>query len=41
MDILITAGRVLPRPSAPVEDGAVLVRDGVIVAAGPRADVVA
>ncbi|MEU5264922.1 amidohydrolase family protein [Amycolatopsis sp. NPDC021455] len=41
MDILITAGRVLPRPAAPVEDGAVLVRDGVIVAAGPRADVVA
>ncbi|WIY03555.1 amidohydrolase family protein [Amycolatopsis mongoliensis] len=41
MDTLITAGRVLPRPSAPVEDGAVLVRDGVIVAAGPRADVVA
>lgn len=41
MDILITAGRVLPRPSAPVRDGAVLVRDGVIVAAGPRADVVA
>ncbi|MGW4524272.1 amidohydrolase family protein [Amycolatopsis sp. NPDC004378] len=41
MDILITAGRVLPRPSAPVEDGAVLVRDDVIVAAGPRADVVA
>ncbi|WP_370970593.1 amidohydrolase family protein [Amycolatopsis sp. cg9] len=41
MDTLITAGRVLPRPSAPVRDGAVLVRDGVIVAAGPRADVVA
>ncbi|MEU8638721.1 amidohydrolase family protein [Amycolatopsis sp. NPDC048633] len=41
MDTLITAGRVLPRPSAPVGDGAVLVRDGVIVAAGPRADVVA
>ncbi|OXM66820.1 amidohydrolase family protein [Amycolatopsis vastitatis] len=41
MDILITAGRVLPRPSTPVEDGAVLVRDGVIAAAGPRADVVA
>ncbi|MEV6623455.1 amidohydrolase family protein [Amycolatopsis sp. NPDC051106] len=41
MDTLITAGRVLPRPSAPVEDGAVLVRDGMIVAAGPRADVVA
>jgi imidazolonepropionase-like amidohydrolase len=41
VDTLITAGRVLPRPSAPVEDGAVLVRDGVIVAAGPRADVVA
>ncbi|MFI5590758.1 amidohydrolase family protein [Amycolatopsis sp. NPDC051758] len=41
MDTVITAGRVLPRPSAPVEDGAVLVRDGVIVAAGPRADVLA
>ncbi|MEU4520932.1 amidohydrolase family protein [Amycolatopsis sp. NPDC024027] len=41
MDTLITAGRVLPRPSTPVDDGAVLVRDGVIVAAGPRADVVA
>ncbi|MEV7040241.1 amidohydrolase family protein [Amycolatopsis sp. NPDC051061] len=41
MDTLITAGRVLPRPSMPIEDGAVLVRDGVLVAAGPRADVVA
>ncbi|MEV6645506.1 amidohydrolase family protein [Amycolatopsis sp. NPDC051371] len=41
MDTLITAGRVLPRPSAPVDDGAVLVRGGVIVAAGPRAEVVA
>jgi len=41
VDTLITAGRVLPRPSEPVHDGAVLVRDGVIVAAGPRADVVA
>ena len=41
VDTLITAGRVLPRPSTPVRDGAVLVRDGVIVAAGPRADVVA
>jgi imidazolonepropionase-like amidohydrolase len=41
VDTLITAGRVLPRPSTPVENGAVLVRDGVIVAAGPRADVVA
>lgn len=41
MDTLITAGRVLPRPATPVEDGAVLVRDGVIVAAGPRADVAA
>jgi imidazolonepropionase-like amidohydrolase len=40
VDTLITAGRVLPRPSAPVDDGAVLVRDGVIVAAGPRAEVV-
>jgi imidazolonepropionase-like amidohydrolase len=41
VDTLITAGRVLPRPSTPVENGAVLVRDGVIVAAGPRAEVVA
>ncbi|QKV76313.1 amidohydrolase family protein [Amycolatopsis sp. Hca4] len=41
MDTLITAGRVLPRPATPVDDGAVLVRDGVIVAAGPRADVAA
>jgi imidazolonepropionase-like amidohydrolase len=41
MDTVITAGRVLPRPSTPVEDGAVLVRDGVVVAAGPRADVLA
>ncbi|UOX86407.1 amidohydrolase family protein [Amycolatopsis sp. FBCC-B4732] len=41
METLIAAGRVLPRPSAPVLDGAVLVRDGVIVAAGARADVVA
>jgi imidazolonepropionase-like amidohydrolase len=41
VDTLITAGRVLPRPSAPVLDGAVLVRDGVIVAAGPRAEVLA
>lgn len=39
MDTVITAGRVLPRPSAPVLDGAVLVRDGVLVAAGPRAEV--
>ncbi|WP_329052145.1 amidohydrolase family protein [Amycolatopsis sp. NBC_01488] len=39
MDTVITAGRVLPRPSAPVPDGAVLVRDGLIVAAGPRAEV--
>jgi imidazolonepropionase-like amidohydrolase len=39
VDVVITAGRVLPRPSAPVEDGAVLVRDGVLVAAGPRAAV--
>ncbi|MCR6488580.1 amidohydrolase family protein [Amycolatopsis sp. OK19-0408] len=41
MDTVITAGRVLTRPSTPVPGGAVLVRDGVIVAAGPRADVVA
>lgn len=41
MDIVITAGRVLPRPSTPVDDGAVLVRDGSVVAVGPRADVLA
>jgi imidazolonepropionase-like amidohydrolase len=41
VDTVITAGRVLPRPSAPVDDGAVLVRDGVVVAAGPRAGVLA
>ncbi|MFG1642370.1 amidohydrolase family protein [Amycolatopsis sp. NPDC049252] len=41
MDTLITAGRVLPRPSAPVLDGAVLVRDGVLAAVGPRAEVLA
>jgi imidazolonepropionase-like amidohydrolase len=41
VDTVITAGRVLPRPSTPVEDGAVLVRDGVVVAAGPRAAVLA
>lgn len=39
MDVVITAGRVLPRPSSPIENGAVLVRDGVIAAAGPRAEV--
>ncbi|WP_326946172.1 amidohydrolase family protein [Amycolatopsis sp. NBC_01307] len=41
MDTLITAGRVLPRPSTPVPDGAILVRDGVLVAVGPRAEVLA
>ncbi|MEA5362263.1 amidohydrolase family protein [Amycolatopsis sp., V23-08] len=41
MDTLITAGRVLPRPSTPVLDGAVLVRDGVLAAVGPRAEVLA
>ncbi|WIV58574.1 amidohydrolase family protein [Amycolatopsis nalaikhensis] len=41
MDVVITARRVLIRPSTPVDDGAVLVRDGLIVAAGPRADVLA
>ncbi|WP_407655600.1 amidohydrolase family protein [Amycolatopsis rhabdoformis] len=41
MDTLITAARVLPRPSTPIDDGAVLVRDGEIVAAGRRDDVAA
>jgi imidazolonepropionase-like amidohydrolase len=41
VDTLITAGRVLPRPSAPVAGGAVLVRDGVLAAVGPRAEVLA
>jgi len=41
VDVVITAGRVLPRPSTPVDDGAVLVRDGALAAVGPRADVLA
>ncbi|MFJ1761932.1 amidohydrolase family protein [Amycolatopsis sp. NPDC088138] len=41
MDTLITAGRLLPRPATPVTDGAVLVRDGVLAAVGPRAEVLA
>ncbi|MET7992930.1 amidohydrolase family protein [Amycolatopsis sp. NPDC005232] len=40
MDTLITAARVLPRPSTPIDGGAVLVRDGEIVAVG-RPDEVA
>ncbi|WP_328606394.1 amidohydrolase family protein [Amycolatopsis sp. NBC_00345] len=39
MDTLITADRVLPRPNTPLEHGAVLVRDGEIVAVGRRDDV--
>ncbi|MFI5606231.1 amidohydrolase family protein [Amycolatopsis sp. NPDC051903] len=41
MDTLITAARVLPRPSAPIDGGAVLVRDGVLAAVGRRDDVAA
>ncbi|MFE0027903.1 amidohydrolase family protein [Amycolatopsis sp. NPDC059021] len=41
MDIVITASRVLPRPSTPIADGAILVRGKEIVAVGPRADVLA
>jgi imidazolonepropionase-like amidohydrolase len=41
VEFVITAGRVLPRPSAPLADGAVLVRDGSIAAVGRRADVLA
>ncbi|OLZ57047.1 amidohydrolase family protein [Amycolatopsis keratiniphila] len=39
--LLLTASRILPRPSTPVEDGAVLVEGERILAAGPRAEVVA
>ncbi|MDT8909545.1 amidohydrolase family protein [Amycolatopsis sp. PS_44_ISF1] len=39
MDTLITADRVLPRPGTPLEHGAVLVRDGAIVAVGRRDEV--
>ncbi|MEV6912911.1 amidohydrolase family protein [Amycolatopsis sp. NPDC051071] len=39
--LLLTAGLLLSRPSTPVEDGAVLVEGDRILAAGPRADVVA
>ncbi|WP_329071435.1 amidohydrolase family protein [Amycolatopsis sp. NBC_01480] len=39
MDTLITADRVLPRPNTPLEHGAVLVRDGEIVAVGRRDEV--
>lgn len=36
--MLITAGRILTG-DAEVADGAVLVRDGIITAVGPRADI--
>ncbi len=39
LQLLLTAERILPRPSTPVEDGAVLVEGDRIVAAGPRAEV--
>jgi imidazolonepropionase-like amidohydrolase len=39
VDTLITADRVLPRPNTPLEHGAVLVRDGEIVAVGRRDEV--
>ncbi|WP_239154171.1 amidohydrolase family protein [Amycolatopsis sp. FDAARGOS 1241] len=41
MDTLITAARVLARPSDPIDGGAVLVRDGVLAAVGHRGDVAA
>ncbi|WP_026360332.1 amidohydrolase family protein [Amycolatopsis nigrescens] len=39
MDLVVTAGRVLPRPDSVLTDGAVLVRDEQIVAVGGREDV--
>lgn len=39
MDIVISAGQVLPEPGSPLPDGAVLVRDDKIVAVGKREDV--
>ncbi|WP_414935763.1 amidohydrolase family protein [Amycolatopsis sp. cmx-11-51] len=41
LQLLLTASRILPRPSTPVEDGAVLVEGDRILAAGPRAEVTA
>ncbi|MEU3627656.1 amidohydrolase [Amycolatopsis coloradensis] len=41
LQLLLTADRLLPRPSTPVEDGAVLVEGDRILAAGPRAEVAA
>lgn len=40
-DTVITARQVLPRPGIPIAEGAVLVRDGKLVAVGKRDDVVA
>jgi imidazolonepropionase-like amidohydrolase len=39
VDIVISAGQVLPEPGSPLPDGAVLVRDDKIVAVGKREDV--
>lgn len=41
LQLLLTAGRILPRPSTPIDNGAVLVDGDRIVAAGPRAEVAA
>ncbi|WP_410656412.1 amidohydrolase family protein [Amycolatopsis sp. lyj-112] len=41
LQLLLTASRILPRPSTPIDDGAVLVDGDRIVAAGPRAEVAA
>jgi imidazolonepropionase-like amidohydrolase len=39
VDIVISAGQVLPQPGSPLPDGAVLVRDEAIVAVGRREEV--
>lgn len=41
LQLLLTAGRILPRPSTPIDNGAVLVDGDRIVAAGPRDEVAA
>lgn len=41
LQLLLTAGQILTRPSTPVDDGAVLVDGDRIIAAGPRAEVAA
>ncbi len=41
LQLLLTAGRILPRPSTPLDDGAVLVEGERIIAAGSRAEVIA